>query len=85
MNERHVECGRRPCVEVTDCCLLNLALLGLVGFALMVPLPSNPSEERNSPRWRRGRLFAFTLPLARLLDAKTFSTDEAKHASCFFS
>jgi hypothetical protein len=26
--------------------------LGLVGFALMVPLPSNPSEERNSPRWR---------------------------------
>jgi len=39
-------------VEVTHCCLLNLALLGLVGFALIVPLPSDPREERNSPRWR---------------------------------
>ena len=39
-------------VEITHCCMLNLALLTLIGFALIVPLPSNPREERNSPRWR---------------------------------
>ena len=47
-------------VEVTHCCLLNLTLLGLVGFALIVPLPNNPKDERASPRWRALLGFALT-------------------------
>ena len=52
-------------VEVTDCCLLNLALLGLLGFALIVPMPSNPKDERNSPRWRALLGFALANLAAR--------------------
>ena len=52
-------------VEVTDCCLLNLALLGLLGFALIVPMPSNPRDERNSPRWRALLGFALANLAAR--------------------
>ena len=60
-----------------ECSLLNLALLKLVGAALIVPLPHNPRHERNSPRWRAllgvalvnlGARYAFgAFPLARWL------------------
>ena len=64
-------------VAAGECSLLNLALLKLVGAALIVPLPHDPKHERNSPRWRAllgfalvnlGARYAFgAFPLARWL------------------
>jgi hypothetical protein len=68
-------------VEVTHCCLLNLALLGLVGFALIVPLPSNPRDERNSPRWRA--LLGFALANLAGEVFRTGTRPTLSSSSCF--